>query len=114
MKENELEQYGKKCSYLFYSFIKWIIDDWKKNEINDIYFFTREGEFYKEIAGPNCEIIFGNKAECILDYTKYVINADIHTRKQTKAHLLKCGAKKVVSLDEILTKSVNGDRKSVV
>ena len=65
-------------------------------------------EFYKEIAGPNCEIIFGNRAENILDYTKYVINADIHTRKQTKHHLLKCGAKKVVSLDEILTESVDG------
>ncbi len=64
-------------------------------------------EFYKEIA-PNCEIIFGNKAEDILEYTSYVINADIHTRKQTKAHLLKCGAEKVVSLDELLTKSVDG------
>ena len=64
-------------------------------------------EFYKEIA-PNCEIIFGNKAEDILEYTPYVINADIHTRKQTKAHLLKCGAEKVVSLDELLTKSIDG------
>lgn len=65
-------------------------------------------EFYKEIAGKDCEIIFGNKAEEILAYTPYVINADIHTRKQTKDHLLKCGAKKVVSLDELLTKSVDG------
>lgn len=65
-------------------------------------------EFYKETAGKNCEIIFGNKAEDILDYTKFVINADIHTRKQTKQHLLECGAEKVVSLDEILTKSVDG------
>ena len=64
-------------------------------------------EFYKEIA-PNCEIIFGNKAEDILNYTPYVINADIHTRKQTKEHLLECGAKKVMSLDELLTKSVDG------
>ncbi len=65
-------------------------------------------EFYKEIAGENCEIIFGNKAENILAFTKYVINADIHTRKQTKKHLYECGAKKVVSLDELMTKSIDG------
>ncbi len=65
-------------------------------------------EFYKEIAGPNCEIIFGNKAEDILKYTPYVINADIHTRKQTKEILLKNNAKIVVSLDEIMNKSING------
>lgn len=65
-------------------------------------------DFYKEIAGSNCEVIFGNRAEEILSYTPYVINADIHTRKQTKEILIKCGAKKVVSLDELLTKSVDG------
>lgn len=65
-------------------------------------------EFYKEIAGENCEIIFGNKAENILAFTKYIINADIHTRKQTKKHLYECGAKKVVSLDELMTKSIDG------
>ncbi len=65
-------------------------------------------EFYKEVGGKNCEIIFGNKAEDILPFTKFVINADIHTRKQTKKRLYECGAEKVVSLDEILTKSVDG------
>lgn len=65
-------------------------------------------EFYKEIAGENCEIIFSNRAEEILNYTKFVINADIHTRKQTKMQLLSAGAEKVVSLDEILNKSVDG------
>lgn len=65
-------------------------------------------KFYKEIAGENCEIIFGNKAENILAFTKYIINADIHTRKQTKKHLYECGAKKVVSLDELMTKSIDG------
>ncbi|MDD4110525.1 MAG: coenzyme F420-0:L-glutamate ligase [Clostridia bacterium] len=65
-------------------------------------------ELYKSIAGSNTEIIFSNKPEEILKYTKYVINADIHTRKQTKTFLLKAGAEKVVSLDEILNKSVDG------
>jgi F420-0:gamma-glutamyl ligase len=65
-------------------------------------------ELYKQIGGQNCEIIFSNKPEEILKYTKYVINADVHTRKQTKSQLLKAGAKQVISLDEILTKSVDG------
>lgn len=66
---------------------------------------------YKEMIeneGCECEIIFGNQAKQILDYTKYVINCDIHTRKRTKRILLELGAEKVCSLDEILTKSVNG------
>ena len=65
-------------------------------------------KLYKSIAGKDSEIIFSNKPEEILKYTKYVINADIHTRNQTKNLLLKAGAKKVVSLDEILNKSVDG------
>ena len=63
---------------------------------------------YKEYGGKNCEIIFSSNPTAILKYTKYVINADIHTREMTKKILLKAGAKKVVSLSEILNKSVNG------
>lgn len=62
---------------------------------------------YYEKAG-NCEVILANDPCEILKRTKYVINADIHTRKRTKARLLKAGAEKVVSLDEILTSSVDG------
>ena len=65
-------------------------------------------ELYKNYGGENCEIIFSNNPSAILKYTKYVINADIHTREITKKQLLKNGAKKVVSLSEILNKSVNG------
>ena len=64
-------------------------------------------EYYR-VAGGDCEVILANNPCEILKYTKYVINADIHTRKMTKAQLLKAGAKKVVSLDEILTQSVDG------
>ncbi len=62
---------------------------------------------YYEKTG-NCEVILANDPCEILKHTKYVINADIHTRKRTKARLLRAGAEKVVSLDEILTKSVDG------
>lgn len=62
--------------------------------------------YYQEIG--NCQVILANNPCEILKHTKYVINADIHTRKQTKAILLKAGAKKVYSLDEFMTSSVDG------
>lgn len=65
-------------------------------------------KLYRETAGGDCEIILSNKIETILEYTPYVINADIHTRKRTKSILYAKGAKKVISLDEILSSSVNG------
>ena len=63
-------------------------------------------DFYKQTG--NCEVILANNPAEILKYTKFVINADIHTRKRTKKILEKAGAEKVVSLDEILCKSVDG------
>lgn len=65
-------------------------------------------DFYQKLAGKNCEIILSNNPLEILKHTKYVINADIHSRFRTKKLLLQNGAKKVVSLHEILNKSVNG------
>lgn len=62
---------------------------------------------YYEKTG-NCQVILANDPCEILKHTKFVINADIHTRKRTKKMLLAAGATKVVSLDEILTKSVSG------
>ena len=68
-------------------------------------------EYYKELikeCGADVEVIFANDCRAILDYCKNVINCDIHTRFRTKKKLIKAGAEKVVSLDEILTKSVDG------
>lgn len=67
-------------------------------------------EYYKDlITSCDCEveIVFANDCRAILNYTDSVINCDIHTRKRTKRILTAKGAK-VYSLDEILTKSVNG------
>ena len=61
-----------------------------------------------EDAGAEVSIIFANNPKAILDYTKTVLNCDIHTRARTKKLLLNSGAEKVISLDEILTKSVDG------
>ncbi len=68
-------------------------------------------ELYREIVeGEGCEfeVIFANHAEAILDYTKDVINCDIHTRARTKRILLAKGTNNVLSLDEILSEPVNG------
>ena len=68
-------------------------------------------EYYKELiesCGCEAEVIFANRPAAILDYTKNVLNCDIHTRAMTKRRLLKAGAEKVLSLDELMTAPVNG------
>jgi len=64
-------------------------------------------EFYKEIGG-NCEILFSNDPKYILNYTDNVLCCDIHTRRRTEALIKKAGAKRCMSLDSILSESVNG------
>ncbi len=68
-------------------------------------------DYYMELirsCGCEVEVIFANHAAAILDYTKNVLACDIHTRARTKRRLLKAGAEKVFSLDELLTEPVNG------
>ena len=68
-------------------------------------------DYYKtliEESGAEAEIIFANDCRAILDYTKNVLNCDIHTRARTKRLLKAAGAERVCGLDDILTASVNG------
>ena len=68
-------------------------------------------EYYAEVikeTGCDVEIVFANQAKAILNYTKNVINCDIHTRARTKRILLAAGAEKVCGLDEIMNAPVNG------
>ena len=68
-------------------------------------------DYYKNLikeAGAEVEIVFANNPKAILDYTKYILNCDIHTRARTKKLLLRNGAEVVYSLDDILTESVDG------
>jgi len=65
-------------------------------------------EVYKDIIGNESEIIFANDPNAILKYTDEVIVASIHNRKFVKERLLQAGAKKVLCLDEILNKPING------
>ena len=68
-------------------------------------------EYYETLikeCGAEVEIVFANDARAVLNYTKNVINCDIHTRARTKRILLAAGAKTVYGLDEILSAPVNG------
>lgn len=68
-------------------------------------------EYYSQIireAGAEVEVIFANNPRAILDYTKNVLNCDIHTRVRTKRILLAAGAEKVYGMDEILNESIDG------
>ena len=68
-------------------------------------------EYYRELVkgcGAEVEIYFGNHAQQILPYADHLINCDIHTRARTKRLLEKAGAKKVLSLDEIMNAPVDG------
>ena len=64
-------------------------------------------EYYKSL-GDNIEIVFSNDPRYILNYTKNVLNCDIHTRFRTQRLLLNAGAEKVYRMDQILTESVDG------
>ena len=68
-------------------------------------------EYYESLikeCGAEVEIVFANDARTVLNYTKNVINCDIHTRARTKRILLAAGAENVYGLDEILSAPVNG------
>ena len=88
-------------------------EEYKKHYAHFKHMFTGVNmyEVYKDLVekeGCKFEMVFSNRPETILDYTKTVINCDIHTRKETKERLLKAGADKVLMMSEILNQSVNG------
>jgi len=64
-------------------------------------------QLYKSICEGKATIIFSNNPKTILNYTKSVLVADIHTRKRTKKVLKEAGAEIVYGLDDILNKPVN-------
>lgn len=67
--------------------------------------------YYEEVIkgeGAEVEIIFANDARTILNYTKSVLNCDIHTRARTKRILKAAGAQKVYGMEDILSQPVNG------
>ncbi|MGL4739387.1 MAG: coenzyme F420-0:L-glutamate ligase [Sarcina sp.] len=64
---------------------------------------------YKEVIGEdNVEVFFTNDPRVVLKYVDEAIVCNIHERFRTKRIMEKSGAKKVLTLDEIATASVNG------
>ena len=69
-------------------------------------------EYYSNLIkeqGCEVEVVFANQAKTILNYTKYVLACDIHTRFRTKSILKNAGAEVVLGLDDLLTSSVDGN-----
>ena len=67
--------------------------------------------YYEQLireCGAEPVIIFANNPRAILDYTKNVINCDIHTRVRTKRILKAAGAERVYGMDEIMNAPING------
>lgn len=63
---------------------------------------------YKEMCNDNIDIYFSNNPRTILNYTKDVLVADIHTRKRTKRILKEAGANILYGIDDILTSPIDG------
>ncbi len=62
-------------------------------------------EYYEQLireCGAEAEIIFANDPRAVLNYTKNVLNCDIHTRARTKRLLRAAGAEIVFGMDEIM------------
>lgn len=67
-------------------------------------------DFYRDlVVKENCEIefVFANDPKVILNYTKDVLNCDIHTRERTKKILKDNGAETIYGLYEVMNKPVN-------
>ena len=69
-------------------------------------------QYYSDLVreeGAEVEIVFANDCRTILNYTKNVLNCDIHTRARTKRLLRAAGAERVCGMDDILTSPIDGN-----
>ncbi len=67
--------------------------------------------YYRQLIeeeGASCQIILANDPRRILEYTPYVLAADIHSRHRTKRLLQQAGATYVCGLDQIMNGPVDG------
>ena len=68
-------------------------------------------EYYTSVIegeGAEAEIIFANRPEAIVNYADNIICANVHGRDRIKKRIIKAGGKNVITLCDILSKSVNG------
>ena len=80
---------------------------YRKHEFTGVDYVDYYVNLIKE-QGAEVEVIFANRADAILAYTKKVLNCDIHTRFATKRLLKDKGAELVLALDDIMTAPING------
>ena len=80
---------------------------YEKHRFTGIDYVAYYEELIKE-SGAEAQIVFANDPRAILNYTKNVINCDIHTRARTKRLLRAAGVEILYGLDEIMSESVNG------
>ena len=78
-----------------------------KHEFTGVDYVDYYSQLIRE-SGAEVEVIFANNPRVILNYTKNVLNCDIHTRVRTKRILRENGAERVCGLDDILTASIDG------
>lgn len=89
-------------------------EEYKEKFIHFKHLFTGVNmyEVYRDLVlkeGCEFEMVFSNKPEDILKYTKDIIVCDIHTRKETKDRILKSDSSaNVIMMSEILNQSVDG------
>ncbi len=68
-------------------------------------------DYYKSIIegeGAQVTVIFANNPVAVLEYTKHVLCADIHTRERTASMLRTAGAINAYTLSDVLSASVDG------
>lgn len=68
-------------------------------------------EYYESLikeSGAEVEFVFANDPKAILNFTKKVLNCDIHTRFRTRQILKDAGAEIVYGMDEIMNAPING------
>lgn len=68
-------------------------------------------EYYEQVIrgeGAECEIVFANRPEAILNFAKNVLCCDIHSRERTRRHIVAAGGENVLTLCDILNEPVNG------
>ena len=80
---------------------------YSKHPFTGVDYVEYYGNLIRE-CGAEAEIIFANDPRAVLNYTKNVLNCDIHTRQRTKRLLKAAGAERVYGLDEIMIAPVNG------
>ena len=80
---------------------------YRKHEFTGVDYVDYYVNLIKE-QGTDVEVIFANRADAILAYTKKILTCDIHTRFASKRLLKDKGAELVLTLDDIMNAPVNG------